>query len=117
VDASLAVLPKSPLGKVVGYALDQWEEISRFAADGRLPIVNNAVERAIRPVAVGRKNWLFAGSDRGGHAAATFLTLLQSARRAGINPQAWLADVLRRIASHPVNRLEELLPGNWKPQA
>ncbi len=80
----------------------------------RLPIDNNAVERSIRPVALGRKNWLFAGSERGGHAAATFFTLVESARRADLNPWDYATDLLRRLPSHSIKRLEELLPDNWK---
>jgi transposase len=111
------VLPKSPLGKAVDYALGQWPRLVVFAGDGRVPIDNNAVERAIRPAALGRKNWLFAGNERGGRAAATWYTLLESAKRAGHNPHAYLADLLERLPGHPINRLEELLPERWTPPA
>ena len=114
MDAQLAVVPKSPLGKAIGYTLDNWPRLTVYTTDGRLPIDNNAVERAIRPVALGRKNWLFAGSERGGHAAATFFTLIESARRADLNLWDYATDLLRRLPSHPINRLEELLPDNWK---
>ncbi len=78
---------------------------------------NNAAERALRGIALGRKAWLFAGSDRGGHRAADMYTLIQTAKLNDIDPQAWLADVLGRIADHPVQLLHELLPWNWRPQA
>lgn len=115
MDAQLAVAPKSPLGKAIGYALDNWSELNVFTTDGRVPIDNNAVERAIRPVALGRKNWLFAGSPRGGHAAATFFTLIDSARRADLNLWDYTTDLLKRLPSHPINHLEHLLPDQWKP--
>lgn len=107
--------PKTPLGKAVGYALNNWERLMAFTTDGRLPIDNNAVERAVRPLALGRKNWLFAGSERGGRATAVFMSLVESAKRAGVNLWDYFNDILRRIPAHPVNRLEELLPDQWKP--
>jgi transposase len=79
--------------------------------------INNAAERALRGIAVGRRNWTFAGSDAGGHRAAAMYTLIETAKLNGIDPRAWLEDVLRRIADHPASRLDELLPWNWqKPQ-
>lgn len=117
MDAQLAVAPKSPLGKAIGYALDNWTALNVYTTDGRVPIDNNAVERAIRPVALGRKNWLFAGSNRGGQAAATFFTLIDSARRADLNLWDYTTDLLTRLPSHPINQLEQLLPDNWKPKA
>ena len=116
MNARLDVLPKSPLGNAIGYTLDNWKELTIYTTDGRLPIDNNAVERSIRPVALGRKNWLFAGSDRGGEAAATFFSLIESARRADVNLWEYFTDLLRRLPSHPINRLEELLPDQWQPQ-
>lgn len=113
----LGVVPKSPLGKAIAYTQDNWAKLTVYTTDGRLPIDNNAVERAIRPIALGRKNWLFAGSERGGEAAATFFTLIESARRAGLNLWEYLTDLLERLPAHPVNRLEELLPDQWKPAA
>ena len=77
---------------------------------------NNAAERAVRCVAVGRKNWTFAGSDEGGHRAAAIYTLIETAKLNGIDPQAWLADVLARLPDHPARRISELLPWNWRPQ-
>ena len=113
----LGVVPKSPLGKAIAYTQGNWAKLTVYTTDGRLPIDNNAVERAIRPIAVGRRNWLFAGSERGGEAAATFFTLIESARRAGLNLWEYLTDLLERLPAHPVNRLEELLPDRWKPAA
>ena len=90
----------------------RWDALSRYLDDGRLEISNNAAENAIRPVALGRKNWLFAGSDSGGERAAVFYTLIRTARLNGVEPQAYLRDVLTRIGSHPINRLSQLLPWN-----
>jgi hypothetical protein len=115
MDAQLAVAPKSPLGKAIGYALDNWTALNVYTTDGRVPIDNNAVERAIRPVALGRKNWLFGGSNRGRHAAATFFTLIDSARRANLNLWDYTTDLLTRLPGHPINQLDELLPDQWKP--
>jgi transposase len=115
MDAQLAVAPKSPLGNAIGYALDNWVALNVYITDGRVPIDNNAVERAIRPVALGRKNWLFAGSNRGGQAAATFFTLIDSARRADLNLWDYTTDLLTHLPAHPINQLDELLPDNWKP--
>ncbi len=106
-----------PLAKALTYLTNQWPSLVRFLADGRIPIHNNACESAIRPIAVGRRNWLFAGSERGGRAAATIYTLIQCCKAAGVDPHAYLADVLVRVASHPTQRLDELLPANWKPVA
>ncbi len=117
LDARPEVLPKSPLGQAIVYTLDNWDALSIYTTDPRLPIDNNAVERAIRPVAVGRKNWLFAGSERGGNAAAIFFTLIDSARGAGLNPYSSLRDLLTRIGEHPINRIDDLLPDRWQPAA
>jgi transposase len=86
----------------------------RFLEDGRVPIHNNACEVAIRPIGIGRKNWLFAGSERGGHAAATIYSLIESCRRAGLDPFLYLRDVLVRVATHPAARVHELVPACWK---
>ena len=83
--------------------------------DGRICLTNNAAERALRGIALGRKSWLFAGSDRGGRRAAVMYSLIVSAKMNDADPQAWLADVLARIAQHPASRLDELLPWNWRP--
>ncbi len=107
-------LPASVFGKALGYAINQREALYRYTTDGRLEIDNNVAENAIRPLAIGRKNWLFAGSERGGKACAIALSLLQSAKAVGINPYDYLHDIYSRFMSHPVNRLHELLPAEWK---
>ena len=109
------VLPKSPAGKAVRYALNQWEALSRFLEDGDLQIDNGATERANRDVAIGRGNWTFFGSDNGGRTAAILMSFIATCKRCGVEPFAWFRDVLSRIATHPVHRLAELLPHNWKP--
>jgi transposase len=104
------------LAKAINYMLRRWDAFTRFLDDGRVCITNNAAERALRCVPLGRKAWLFCGSDRGGQRAAVLYTLIQTARLNDVDPQAWLADVLARIADHPINRLDELLPWNWQQQ-
>ncbi len=99
--------------KAIDYMLKRWTAFIRFLDDGRICLTNNAAERALRGIALGRKAWLFAGSDRGGERAAAIYTLIGTAKLNGVDPQAWLADVLRRIADHPASRLDELLPWNW----
>ena len=108
-------LPSEPLRKAIDYALNQRQALKRYLEDGRLKPDNNTAENAIRPLALGRKNWLFAASDRGARATALFLGLIQSCKACNINPWAYFDDVLRRIMAHPVNRLRELLPDQWKP--
>lgn len=118
LDAQLAKIPgKSDLAAAIRYARSRWTALTRYLDDGRLEISNNAAENKIRPAALGRKNWLFCGSDAGGVRAAAFYTLTGTARMNGVEPEAWLTDVTARIGSHPINRLEELLPWNWKPPA
>ena len=102
------------LAKAMNYMFKRWESFTRFLDDGRVCLSNNAAERALRGIALGRKSWLFCGSDRGGHRAAAMYSLIVSAKMNDVDPQAWLADVLARIATHPVHRLDELLPWNWK---
>ena len=108
---------KSEIGKAIAYALNHWQALIRFLDDGRICMSNNAAERALRGVAVGRRNWTFAGSDRGGERAAAIYTLIETCKLNGVDPQAWLADVLRRIADHPASRLDQLLPWHWKNRA
>jgi transposase len=112
-----SVLPKSPLGQAITYALNQWQALCVYTTDGDLAIDNNAAENALRRVALGRKNWLFCGSDRGGHTAAVLFTLLATCRRHDVNPFVYLRDVLTRIASHPHRRLADLLPNRWTSTA
>jgi transposase len=107
------VLPKSPLGAAITYALNQWDALNVYATDGDLAIDNNAAERALRGVAVGRKNWLFWGSLTGGRTAAVLTSLVATCQRHRIDPWAYLADVLTRLPSHPSDRLAELLPDAW----
>jgi transposase len=102
------------VAKAMDYMLKRWTAFSRFLDDGRICLSNNAAERALRGVAIGRKNWLFAGSDRGGERAAAMYSLIMTAKLNDVDPQAWLADVLQRIADHPASRLHELLPWNWR---
>lgn len=103
---------KSDLAKALRYALSRWDALTRYTTDGRLDICNNAAERAIRPLAIGRKNWLFTGSDLGGERAAVMYTLIETARMNDIDPQAYLRAVIDRIADHPMKRIDELLPWN-----
>jgi hypothetical protein len=106
----------APVAKAFDYMLRRWDSFARFLEDGRICLTNNAAERALRGLALGRKSWLFAGSDRGGDRAAVMYTLICTAKLNDIDPQAWLADVLKRIAGHPAQRLDQLLPWNWKAQ-
>jgi hypothetical protein len=113
LDVQLKLIPgKSDLAAAIRYARSRWAALTRYLDDGRLEISNNAAENAIRPLALGRKNWLFAGSDAGGERAAAFYTLIRTAKLNGLEPEAYLRDVLTRIGAHPANRLHELLPWN-----
>jgi transposase len=103
----------APVAKAIDYMLKRWPAFTRFLGDGRICLTNNAAERALRGLALGRKSWLFAGSDRGAERAAVMYTLIQTAKLNGVDPQAWLADVLARIADTPQSRLADLLPWNW----
>ena len=102
------------IAKAMDYMLKRWSAFTRFLDDGRICLSNNAAERALRGIALGRKSWLFAGSDRGGERAAAMYSLIVTAKMCDIDPQAWLADVLARIAAHPVHKLDEFLPWNWR---
>ena len=106
---------KSDVAKAIHYALDRWPALMLFLEDGRAEMDNNAAERALRAVAIGRKNYLFAGSDAGGERAAAIYSLLGSAKLNGIDPEAYMTELLRRIAGHPINRIEELLPWRLLP--
>jgi transposase len=112
-----ATLPKlsrkSDLAIGMRYALSRWQALSRYLDDGRLEIDNNAAERALRGVALGRKNWLFAGSDKGGERAATIYSLIETAKLNGVDPEAWLRDTIAQIADHPARRIDDLLPWNY----
>jgi transposase len=107
----------SDLAKAMDYMLKRWTAFTRFLDDGRICLSNNAAERALRGIALGRKSWLFAGSDRGGQRAATMYSLIVTAKMNDIDPQSWLADVLAHIAGHSAHRLDELLPWNWRAAA
>jgi hypothetical protein len=102
------------LAKALDYALKRWAAFTRFLADGRICLTNNAAERALRGVALGRRSWLFAGSDRGGERAAMMCSLIVTAKLNDVDPRVWLADLLGHIADHPASRLDELLPWNWR---
>jgi len=111
----LDTLPKSPLGQAVTYALNQWTALTRFTENGMLEIDNNIAENALRPIALGRKNYLFLGSDEGGRRAAIIYSLIRTCERHGVNAWEYLRDVLVRISTHPASRIDELLPHLWKP--
>ncbi len=108
-------LPQSPFRQACNYALNGWEALCRYTADGDFAIDNNVAENLMRPIALGRKNWLFFGSDNGGKTAAILCSITQSAKRNGLNVYAYLKDVLARISDHPANQLHKLLPDNWPP--
>jgi transposase len=105
---------RSEIAKAIQYSLNCWTALTRFLDDGRLCMSNNAAERGVRPVAVGRRNWTFAGSDEGGRRAAAIYTLIETCKLNDVDPQAWLADILARLPDHPARRIDELLPWNWK---
>ncbi len=107
----------APVAQAIDYMLKRWSGFTRFLDDGRICLTNNAAERALRGLALGRKSWLFAGSERGADRAAVMYTLIGTAKLNDVDPQAWLADVLARIADTPQSRLAELLPWNWRPNA
>lgn len=109
-----AVLPKSPIAAAITYAQNQWAALNRYLEDGRLDIDNNAAERALRGVVVGRKNYLFVGSDEGGRRAAIHYSVVATCKRHDVDPFAYLRDVLARLPTHPASRIDELLPHRWK---
>jgi len=104
---------KGKLAAAIRYSTTRWAALTRYTTDGRLEMSNNAAERAIRPLALGRRNWTFAGSDAGGQRAAAMYTIIETAKMNGLHVEAYLADVIARIADHPINRIDELLPWNW----
>lgn len=116
-EAYAKLSPKSDPAKAIAYSLNRWAALTRFLDDGRLCMTNNAAEREIRAVAVGRHNWTFVGSDEGGRRAAAMFTLINSCKLNGVDPQAWLAHVLANLPDHPASRIAELLPWNFKPPA
>jgi hypothetical protein len=111
------VLPKSPIGQAISYALSNWEALTRYTEAGFLNIHNNVSERTLRAVAVGRKNWLFCGSDKGGRTAATLASVIAGAQRHALDSFAYVRDVLSRIRTTPADRLDELLPDRWAQAA
>ncbi|MEL6921959.1 MAG: IS66 family transposase [Pseudomonadota bacterium] len=108
---------KHRLAKAADYMLNLWQPFIRFLGDGRLCMSNNAARRTVRGIALGRKSWLFAGSDNGGYRAAAILSLIETAKLNNVDAETWLADVLARLADHPAKHIDDLLPWNWKPSA
>lgn len=108
------VLPKYSISEAIQYTLKLWPRLRRYTEDGRWEIDNNLIENTIRPVALGRKNYLFAGSHKAAQRAAMMYSFLGTCKLNGTEPFAWLKDVLTRLPDHPVNRLDELLPNNWQ---
>ena len=105
---------KSELAKAIRYSLSRWPALCYYTNDGRVEVDKNAAKRSIRGIALGRKNYLFAGSDTGGNRAAAIYSLIETAKLNAINPEAYLRDIIGRIADHKINRITELLPWNWK---
>jgi hypothetical protein len=115
IEQRSATLPKSPIATAIGYTLGNWEALCRYTQDGGLNIDNNASERELRRIAVGRKNWMFAGSDHGGNTAAILFTFTASARRHELDPWRYLRDVLTRLPDTPVSEVDQFLPDRWRP--
>jgi len=114
-DSKKHALPKSPLTAAINYALNQWEALIVYTTNGKLSIDNNAGEQKMRDPVIGRKNWLFAGSDESGEHTATLYSLIETAKMNGINPFTYLCDILTRISDYPAKRISDLLPYHWKP--
>jgi transposase len=112
--AYMEVLPKSAIGKALAYSIERWKQLMIYTTDGKLNIDNNPVERAIRPIALGRKNYLFAGSHEAAQRSAMLYSLMGTCKLHGVNPFVWLKNVLERVPSHPINKIQQLLPYNWK---
>lgn len=115
-DNYVQVLPQSAIGKAIGYSLERWDKLMIYTQDGQLNIDNNPVENSIRPIAIGRKNYLFCGSHEAAQRSAMIYSLLGTCKLHGINPFDWLTDVLTRLPSHPINKITELLPHRWCKQ-
>lgn len=113
-EIAVTALPKSPLGDAIGYALRQWEALNRYTEDGSLEIDNNGAENALRPLCLGRKNWLNFGSERAAHRAMVLLTLVQTCKAHQVDPFAYLRDIIDRVSTHPMSRIDELTPRRWK---
>lgn len=113
-DPTSPVLPKSPIGKAFTYTLNQWDALNRYADDGKLTIDNNPAERAMRPIAIGRKNYLFVGSNRGGQTAAVIYSLIESAKRHDLNPFEYLRDIMTNLPKTKITEIEKFLPDKWK---
>jgi hypothetical protein len=107
------VLPKSPMAEAIGYSLNNWAALKRYTEAGFLAIDNNVAEREMKRIAIGRKNWLFVGSPRGGQTAAVLFSFTSTCQRLGVEPWGYLRDVLERLPSHPPDRLADLLPDEW----
>ena len=107
------VLPSDAIGKAVAYTLRRWPDLLRYTSDGRLKIDNGTAERAMRDIAIGRKNWLFAQNDEGGRRTAVMYSIVQTCKRHGIDVFDYVRDVLERVSTHPASRIEELVPGKW----
>ena len=116
LEQAATVLPKSLIGKAVAYSLRRIKTLSLYITDGRLEIDNNLIENTIRPIALGRKNYLFAGSYAAAQRIAVFYSLLGSCKLQGIEPYAYLKDILERLPDHPIRQIDDLLPHRWKPQ-
>jgi hypothetical protein len=116
-EQSQIVLPRTAMAGAIGYALNQWDALCVYTTQGYLAIDNNAAERALKRVAIGRKNWLFAGNDQAGQTAAALYSLIASAERHGIDPQRYLTSVLAKIASTAKNELDQFLPDVWKAES
>ena len=116
LEARLKELPeKFELTSAINYGLSRWGAFTLFLDDPAVAIDNNAAEHAIRPLVIGRRNWTFAGSDRGAENSATIMTIIETAKLCDLNPQTYVADLLNRLPDHKINRLEDLAPWNWKP--
>lgn len=111
---AVTALPKSPLGDAIGYALRQWNALNRYVEDGSLEIDNNGAENALRPLCLGRKNWLFIGSEAAAHRTMVLLTLVQTCKAHQVDPFAYLRDIIDRVNIHPMSRIDELTPRRWK---